>query len=342
MSVMKPEPLVSIVCVAFNQAEYITAALEGFLQQQVDFRYEIIVHDDASTDGTSDIIRDYAERYPLVVVPVLQTENQYSKGNKPWTICFPLARGRYIALCEGDDRWIDPLKLQSQVDAMENDPDAAGSYTYAYNEVNGVLEPYHGGEARVPAGQRLDMATYLGGEGIPTCTFVFRRAMLKEPTGFIKGFATGDTALFTQLLLQGHFILQPKFSAVRLKHVGGVYSMRSSVHQLNIALVNRSEQNMLTGGLFSGILKERTRFILEAALNQAFRTGNTELARHAWSRIRQDTKLMRWSRWTTIRRGFKVFFPRTSFFLGSISRSTERLVSRLVPSLGKINRRLAN
>ena len=85
--------------------------------QKTTFPIEIIIHDDASTDGTAKIVKEYADKYPDLIVPILQTENQYSQGIKPsQNFVFPRARGKYIAFCEGDDYWTDPYKLQKQVD----------------------------------------------------------------------------------------------------------------------------------------------------------------------------------------------------------------------------------
>lgn len=117
------EIVVTVICLAFNQEGTIRNALEGFVMQQSRFRFEVLVHDDASTDGTADIIRDYERRFPELIRGVYQTENQFSKGVFiPREFLWPLVRGRYVALCEGDDRWTDPLKLQKQVDAMEKHP----------------------------------------------------------------------------------------------------------------------------------------------------------------------------------------------------------------------------
>lgn len=116
--------LVSICCESFNHAPYLRDCLEGFVMQKTNFKFEILVHDDASTDGSDDIIREYAAKYPDLFKPILQTENQYSKGISIWnSIQFPRAKGKYIAHCEGDDYWIDPLKLQKQVDFLESHPD---------------------------------------------------------------------------------------------------------------------------------------------------------------------------------------------------------------------------
>lgn len=118
----KDEPVVvSIICLAFNHAKFISRCLDAFLAQKVNFRVEILVHDDASTDGTSEIIRQYHEKYPSIIVPVLQKENQYSKGvNIENQILSKLIKGKYVTICEGDDYWTDSLKLTIQKQMFEN------------------------------------------------------------------------------------------------------------------------------------------------------------------------------------------------------------------------------
>ena len=117
------EYTVSINCLAFNHEKFIRQCLGGFLMQKTNFNFEILIHDDASTDNTASIIREYEEKYPDVIFPIYQEENQYSKGkSNSVTFNFPRARGKYIAMCEGDDYWTDPLKLQKQVDFMEANP----------------------------------------------------------------------------------------------------------------------------------------------------------------------------------------------------------------------------
>lgn len=113
--------VVSICCITYNHEKYISDALDGFLMQETDFPFEILIHDDASTDNTPDIIRKYEEKYPDIIKPIFQKENQKSKlgsGMNP-TFNYPRAKGKYIALCEGDDYWTEPLKLQKQVKFLE-------------------------------------------------------------------------------------------------------------------------------------------------------------------------------------------------------------------------------
>ena len=124
------ELMVTIRCLAYNHESYIRQCLEGFVMQKTNFRFEAIVHDDASTDGTAAIIREYAEKYPDIIKPIFETENQYSKRDGSIRrIMNEHTHGKYVAMCEGDDYWIDPLKLQKQVDFLENNQEYGMCYT---------------------------------------------------------------------------------------------------------------------------------------------------------------------------------------------------------------------
>lgn len=174
--------MVSICCITYNQVSYIRDALEGFVNQETDFAYEVLIHDDASTDGTADIIREYAARYPDRIFPILQTENQYSKGltNVSGTFNFPRARGKYIAMCEGDDYWTDTKKLQKQVDYMEANPGCSLCFHSARVEVQGkaltehVMRPYKGSRMISPE-EIIDKTS-----GYPTASLMFYRDMVAD------------------------------------------------------------------------------------------------------------------------------------------------------------------
>ena len=117
---------VSIICLTYNQEKYIEQTLKGFLMQKTNFEYEILINDDASTDTTASIIKRYEKKYPDIIKPVYQTENQYSQGNSiTLNILLPLASGKYITWCEGDDYWLDEYKLQKQYDYMEAHPECS-------------------------------------------------------------------------------------------------------------------------------------------------------------------------------------------------------------------------
>ena len=124
MSTLEEKVLVSVCCTAFNHEKYIRSCLDGFVNQKTNFKYEVIVHDDASTDKTASIIQEYAEKYPDIIKPIFQKENQYSKGIRiSENYLYPKCKGKYLAYCEGDDYWCDENKLQKQVEILEEHQD---------------------------------------------------------------------------------------------------------------------------------------------------------------------------------------------------------------------------
>jgi glycosyltransferase involved in cell wall biosynthesis len=114
-------PLVSICCATYNHERYLAQTLESFLMQKVSFPIEIIIRDDCSTDRTPQIVRDYAERFPRLVRVIASDANVGVSRNA--LRIRAAARGKYIALCEGDDYWTDPQKLQKQVSFLEANPE---------------------------------------------------------------------------------------------------------------------------------------------------------------------------------------------------------------------------
>ena len=117
-------PMVTIVCITYNHEKYIEQCLEGFLSQNCNFNFEVFIHDDASTDNTPIILEKYEKKYPDIIKVIYEDENQHSKGVKIIPdIMLPKINSKYIALCEGDDYWIDPNKLQMQYDILETHKD---------------------------------------------------------------------------------------------------------------------------------------------------------------------------------------------------------------------------
>ena len=116
------KPLVAIHCLVYNHEPYLRDCLEGFVMQQTNFPFVAIVHDDASTDSSAAIIREYEEKYPDIIKPIYETENQYSKRNgslgRIMNAAIDATGAKYVAMCEGDDYWTDPLKLQKQLQPL--------------------------------------------------------------------------------------------------------------------------------------------------------------------------------------------------------------------------------
>lgn len=220
---MESSPLVSICSITYNHAPYIRQCLDGFMMQQTDFQFEIIINDDCSTDGTTEIIREYAERYPNIIKPVYHDENQYSKGVHGMfaKFCYPRARGKYIALCEGDDYWTDPLKLQKQVDFLESHPD----YVMCTHNWNIYVQNSNQYTCSNKSESRsYNLNDLICGDWLyQTLTVLYRRSSL-DTNRYNKYKVTRDYVLFYELLRNGKgYYLEGNMAVYRV-HNSGVWS----------------------------------------------------------------------------------------------------------------------
>ena len=231
-------PLVSVSTVTYNHAPFIRQCLDGILMQKTTFPIEMLIHDDASTDGTADIIREYEARYPDLIKAIYQTENQYSKGFPiERQLLFAPSRGKYIALCEGDDYWTDPLKLQKQVDFLEANPDytiCGGRYWVLEEGKPGLTERdwMIKGLEKYPQGRTITLNEIFDEYLLWILTVCFR----KDSIGSIykiKSFK--DDFLFAATLENGKGFILPDYLGVYRLHPGGVWA-RLSVRE-------RLEQN---------------------------------------------------------------------------------------------------
>ena len=196
---------VSICCLVYNHVDYIRDAMDSFLSQKTNFAYEIVIHDDASTDGTVEILKEYEDRYPDIVRVVYEDENQFSKWGKLTTAIFiPLARGEYMAFCEGDDFWIDDSKLQRQFDYLEAHPNYSMCFHNAlvYDCCKGIL---FRSSLELDDGDRSIQDIILHGGGYANCTgsFFYRRSALDRPLSFFEEAPVGDYPLMFLLALKG-------------------------------------------------------------------------------------------------------------------------------------------
>lgn len=219
-------PLVSICCATYNHKLYIAKAIEGFLFQITKFNFEIVIHDDASTDGTSNIIKEYAAKHKNIVA-IMQPTNLMSKGINPTADhIFSKAKGKYIALCDGDDYWTDPYKLQKQVDLLEANPEyVACFHDVKILETNGdIVNDYI---TTVPNNYEtiLNLAEY--GNYIHTPSILFRNILNVFPKEFHDS-PVGDYFLYMLLAEHGKYFYFNEPMAVYRNGVG-IWSGRSEL-----------------------------------------------------------------------------------------------------------------
>jgi glycosyltransferase involved in cell wall biosynthesis len=220
---MNDFPLVSIICTAYNHELFIKDALDGFVMQKTTFPFEIIISDDASSDSTVSIINQYRLKYPQPFLIFCHQENQFSKGTS--FILDELianAKGKYIALCEGDDYWTDPYKLQKQVDFLENNMEYSISFHQSRILNNGVFS-----DDLIGVETDLDWHDIFSCVYIPTQTVVFRNIIKKSPLEFMKQI-NGDTFLFCLLAQFGRakYLNNIEPSVYRI-HNSGIWSSKS-------------------------------------------------------------------------------------------------------------------
>ena len=225
--------VVTILTLAYNHEPYIRQCLDGIVMQQTNFKFELLIHDDASTDGTANIIREYELKYPEIIKPIYQKENQYSKKVPIGvTYLYPRAKGKYIALCEGDDYWTDSLKLQKQVDFLEANPEyvMCSSHFKFLDDKTGVFS--NDRMPNIKEGIEYDLKTLINEKWyFQPLTVMFRLSMLNLEEYF-RYPITKDAVLFFHLLKKGKgYLLSQEFGVYR-KHSEGVWSGISYCGQL--------------------------------------------------------------------------------------------------------------
>lgn len=252
--------LVSVRCAVYNHEPYLRQCLEGFIMQKTDFRFEVIVHDDASTDASADIIREFESKYPEIIKPVYQVENQYSKHDGTIERIFERGcTGKYVAICEGDDCWIDPLKLQKQVDFLESHPD------YVMCCSDAVISS--------PSGE-LDWCRYdhdtdipvkdiiLGGGGfVQTASLIFRRELMEKD---YPKCSVGDYPLQIFAALSGKVYWFAQKQVVYRYHTAGSWTatVSSAPVQKRIPILESEfemlrQMDVLSGGRYSPAFQRR-------------------------------------------------------------------------------------
>lgn len=220
---------VSVICITYNHEKYIRKCLDGFVMQKTNFRFEVIVHDDASTDRTAFIVKEYAEKYPNLFVPVCETENQYSQGKKFMPRLLEMACGRYIAYCEGDDFWIDEYKLQKQFDIMENNPNVSivvGKVICCNEDGSPAGKVFPSKKFELCQSELINkedtIKMILGGYPFQTSSYFTRKALRQNlySREFVR-YMNGDVGMIIEAFIEGDFYyINDVLSCYRLFSIG--------------------------------------------------------------------------------------------------------------------------
>lgn len=235
-------PMVSICCITYNHQDYIEKCLDGFLMQKTDFPFEIVIDDDCSSDGTKEIIDKYQRKYSNIIKANFRSHNIGPIRN--FFDNLSKATGEYIAICEGDDFWIDPKKLQIQKDFLESNPNfslhAHSVEILDDTEKFSAYNPYTNIDKDIFSFEDVLMNHF-----IPTPSLFFRRTHLPDPLpSFVRNIRNGDIALELMLIAQGKGFYDERIMAVYRHHDGGITKYRQP---------SISEERKLTYRLYNGI-----------------------------------------------------------------------------------------
>jgi glycosyltransferase involved in cell wall biosynthesis len=290
-------PKVTVCTITFNHKDFIEQSLDSFLRQETTFPFEIIVHDDLSTDGTKEIIEQYEKKYPNIIKPIYQKENQYSKGIRAISpiFVFPVAKGEYITLCEGDDYWNGVSKLEEQVNFLEKNPQYSVCY---HNSVVVDEEDKLKSSKKNPLARDYSIEEMLLGETfILTNTIMFRKFTSETLTHYQNSFKevyNGDMALMHQLAFMGKskYLEEIEYAAYR-EHSGGVWSSINEVQK--ITNLYRSKRILEDNLNDYPLLKEKMNEIisnhLAVALSRILALGDLKSYKKVLEIIQKDNKL---------------------------------------------------
>jgi Glycosyltransferases involved in cell wall biogenesis len=210
--------LLTIICITYNQGQYIEKTIQNFLSQKTNFEYEIIIHDDASSDETVSILKKYKCAYPNKINLILQHENQYSKSvNFIEKFMEPLIRGKYVAFCEGDDYWCDENKLQDQVDFLEKNPNyiACAHQTIVKNIKAGTEKTINFLNHDQDITFKSQLYQVFGKAHIHSNSLVYRRFILDKKPKFVSETRSfGDYQLLMYISLLGNIRFINKIMSV--------------------------------------------------------------------------------------------------------------------------------
>jgi glycosyltransferase involved in cell wall biosynthesis len=223
-------PLVSVHCITFNHAPYIKHALDSFLAQKTTFPIEVVVGEDCSSDGTREIVEAYINRHPSVIRLITSDRNVGAVANYERTL--KACKGKYVAICEGDDYWRDPYKLQSQVDFLERNPEYVLAFHDAIGFDCGGFDPL----PNLPTELQIDAdsLSLIRTRPISTLTVCFRNVIRELPQE-IRSSPILDLCMWSLLGWHGKGKYMPQIApAAYRRHPGGLMSMQSNQARLRM------------------------------------------------------------------------------------------------------------
>ena len=242
--------------ITYNQEKFISAAIEGILMQQTSFPFELIIGEDCSADKTRSIVKEYADNHIDIIKPQFPEKNRGMANNL--SLVLQAAKGKYIALCEGDDFWTDPLKLQKQIDFLEGNP----AFSICFHKVkivheNKNIEPFYTNDQK----EETSIADLAVGNYIPTCSCVFRNIPNPKLYYIIEKSAIADFSIHLFNALNGNIKYINEAMATYRVHDGSVYETKPESYKLKMIL---DTIEILIGNFDSdinGILCERQLYI---------------------------------------------------------------------------------
>lgn len=260
------DPHVSVWCATYNQVDYLEKALDGFAIQQTDFPFEVVVHDDASTDGTTELLERYAAKHPDLIRPLYEQVNQNNLVSRYMDVfLFPGLTSKYVAICEGDDFWTDPIKLQKQYDYMEAHPDCSLCVTgFALCDDAGNPVEDSPNASTLPDYERdysVEEIIAGGGELFATASMFFRLSDALEMPAWYFEAPVGDYSQAICLALRGRVHLIPDVTCTYRTMAKGSWSATESL-RLNSGVNGRLIKmyraiDEYTGGAYHAALEER-------------------------------------------------------------------------------------
>ena len=231
-------PLVTTRTITYMHEPFIRACIEGILMQKTTFPVQVVIHDDASIDKTAEIVREYETKYPWLIKGIYQKENQFSKpGRGTMRGDIQAATlGKYVAFCEGDDYWTDPLKLQKQIAFLEENEAYSGCFHDFFTLKDGILSP---NETIKNIPDSIDFQSYARDSvGIQTLTVVYRNFLTDIATAKIQNRIKGSKYLFLRLVEHGPLKFFSEPMAVYRIHQDGVWSGATPTGQADLQLTN--------------------------------------------------------------------------------------------------------